>query len=63
MPPGARPGVFHLSNSPQIRAFAVTDWTADYGRIPLRRDTAASFLKNLIFSNLQKNPVNLSNFI
>ena len=34
-----------------------------HGRIPLRLDSAASFLKNLISSNFQKNPVNLSEFI
>ena len=62
-PPGARPGDFQPRNSPQFRAFSVIAGVSFHGRIPLRRDTASSFLKNLIFRNLQKNPVNLSIFI
>ena len=42
-PPGARPGEFHPRNSPHFRAFAVIAGVAEYGRIPLRCDAAASF--------------------
>ena len=47
MPPGARPGGFHLGNSPHFRAFSVIAGVSFHGRIPLRRDTASSFLKKI----------------
>ena len=58
-----RPGEFHPRKCPQIRAFAVIEWSAGRGRIPLRPDSAASYSRKKFTGKLSKNPVNLPKFI